>query len=121
MLSALSFVVVAEPSLECSIDLGSQIEIADCVAEVEATVDKTTELALGFAMNATIEMDEIIGREVAAAALVQGRSAWFGYRDAHCEHVGWTFRGDSGTDIAIHSCRVELGRARVTELMNYAQ
>jgi len=121
MLSALPFAVVADPSLECSIDLGSQVEIADCVAEAEATVDKTIELALGFAMNAAKEMDEITGREVAVAALVQGQSAWFGYRDAHCEYVGSTFGGGSGTGIAIRSCRVELGRARVTELMNYAQ
>ena len=121
MLSGLAFAVVADPSMECSIDLGSQVEIADCVAEVEATVDKTIEMALGFAMNAAKEMDEITGREVAVAALVQGQSAWFGYRDAHCEYVGWTFGGGSGTDIAIHSCRVELGRARVIELMNYAQ
>ena len=121
VLSAIPLAAVADPSLECSIHPGSQIEIGNCVAEAETAVDKTVELALGFAMNAAKEIGKVTGRKVSEAALVQGHYAWSGYRDAHCNYVGSTFGGGSGTGITVRSCRVELGRVRVTELMNYAQ
>ncbi|WP_343115856.1 lysozyme inhibitor LprI family protein [Ostreiculturibacter nitratireducens] len=120
-LALLPMTAAADPSFECSISNGSQVEIGNCVAEAEAVVDKTVELTLGFAMNAAQELDEITGRDVAVPALEQGQAAWSAYRDAHCEYVGSTFGGGSGTSIAIHACRVELGRARVSELMKYAQ
>jgi len=112
---------IADPSLECSSHLGSQIEIADCVAEAETYVDKAVELSLGFAMTAATELDQVTGRSVAASALAAGQAAWSAYRDAHCDFVGATFGGGSGTGIAISSCRVDLGRARVEELMRYTQ
>jgi uncharacterized protein YecT (DUF1311 family) len=121
LLSAVPFAVAADPSLECGVGLGSQVEIADCVAEAEAVVDNVIKITLGFAMDAARELDEITGREVAGPALEQGQSAWSTFRDAHCEYVGSTFGGGSGTGIAIRSCRVELGRDRVTELMKLAQ
>jgi len=111
----------ADPSFECGIGSGSQVEIADCVAETEATVDKALELALGFARKAAEELDGATGRVVAVPALESGQAAWSTYRDQHCEFVGATFGGGSGTGIAIRSCRVKLGRARVDELMKYAQ
>jgi uncharacterized protein YecT (DUF1311 family) len=111
----------ADPSLECSLDLGSQVEIADCVAQAEATVDRTVDLALGFARTAAKDLDEVTGRSVALPALEEAQSAWATYRDTHCDFVGATYGGGSGTGIAIRSCRVDLGRARVTELMNHAQ
>lgn len=111
----------ADQSFECSTHLGSQVEIADCVAEVESNVDKTVELALGFAMASATDLDQVTGRSAAAPALEAGQTAWSAYRDAHCEFVGATFGGGSGTGIAIRSCRVDLGRARVEELMHYVQ
>lgn len=111
----------ADPSLECSVDLGSQVEIADCVAETETAVDRTVELTYGFAMDAANELDVVTDRDVAVPALETGQTAWLAYQDAHCEYVGSTFGGGSGTGIAIRSCRVELGRARVIELMKFAQ
>lgn len=121
LLFAAPFAAAADPSLECSIGLGSQIEIADCVAKTETAVDDVIEITLGFAMDAARELDEVTDREVALPALEQSQSAWSTFRDAHCEYVGSTFGGGSGTGIAIRSCRVELGRDRVTELMKLAQ
>ena len=121
LLIVFPFAVAADPSLECSIGNGSQVEIADCVAEAEASVDYAIELALGFAINAAMELDEVTGREVAVPALEQGQSTWSTFRDAHCEFVGSTFGGGSGTGIAIRSCRVEHGRDRARELMKFAR
>ena len=112
---------MADPSLECSIGNGSQVEIGKCVAETEAKVDQAIEIALGFASRAAQEFDGVTGRTVAGPALERAQAAWSAYRDQHCEFVGATFGGGSGTGIGIRSCRVELGRARVAELMRYAQ
>lgn len=111
----------ADPSLECSIGNGSQVEIGRCVAETEAKVDQAIEIAFGFASRAAQELDGVTGRMVAGPALERAQAAWSTYRNQHCEFVGARFGGGSGTGIGIRSCRVELGRARVTELMKYAQ
>lgn len=111
----------SDPGLECSVVHGSQVEIADCVAAAESAVDKAIEAALGFAMTAARDLDGVTGRAVAVPALEAGQATWAAYRDAHCAFVGATFGGGSGTGIAIRSCRVELGRARVTELVRYAR
>ncbi len=121
ILLASPFAALSDPSFECSVDLSSQVEIAECVAETEAAVDKTIDIALGFAMGSVKELDDVTGRQVAAPALEASQAAWSVYRDAHCEYVGSTFGGGSGTGIAIRSCRVELGRARVSELMSRVQ
>ncbi len=121
ILLASPFAALADPSFECSVNLSSQVEIAECVAETEAAVDKTIDIALGFAMGSVKELDDVTGRQVAAPALEASQAAWSVYRDAHCEYVGSTFGGGSGTGIAIRSCRVELGRARVSELMSRVQ
>lgn len=114
-------VAAADPSLECNSGASSQVEIADCMAETEARVDAAIEAALSFAMTSATDLDEITGREVALHALEAAQAAWVAYRDAQCEFAGSTFGGGSGTGIAIRSCRVELGRARVTELLAYVQ
>lgn len=106
----------ADPSLECSINASSQVEIGGCVAEAEKAVDQAIEVAYGFAMASARELDAVTDRAVAVPALEAGQAAWSAYRDAHCEFVGTTFGGGSGTGIAIRSCRVELGRKRVEEL-----
>lgn len=114
-------VAAADPALECNTGASSQIEIGDCVADTEVRVDSALDAALGFAMTSATDLDEITGREVAAPALEASQAAWAAYRDAHCEFVGTSFGGGSGTGIAIRSCRVELGRARVAELLLNAQ
>jgi uncharacterized protein YecT (DUF1311 family) len=105
----------ADPTLEC--DRSSQVEIGDCLAEVEATVDRTIETALGFAMDSAKELDDVTGREIMVPALTAAQAAWSAYRDAECEAVGASFGGGSGTGIAIRACRIDLGRERVARLM----
>lgn len=117
LLSVVPATAWADPSLECSIGNGSQIEIGNCVAAAETSVDQALDLALQFAMDSAKELDGITEREMAAPALEAGQVAWSAFRDAHCEFIGTTFGGGSGTGIAIQSCRVELGRARIAQLM----
>jgi uncharacterized protein YecT (DUF1311 family) len=105
----------ADPTLEC--DRPSQVEVADCLAEVEANVDRTIETALGFAIDSANELDGVTGREVMVPALTAAQTAWSAYRDAECEAVGASFGGGSGTGIAIRACRIDLGRERVARLM----
>ncbi|MCA0869771.1 DUF1311 domain-containing protein [Seohaeicola saemankumensis] len=114
-------VALADPTLECSQTTSSQVETGDCMAETEARVDGAVELALSFAMDAAKSLDEVTGRAVSAKALAEGQAAWTGYRDSHCDFVGTTMGGGSGTGIAIRACRIELGRARVRALMQAAQ
>lgn len=111
----------ADPTLECGLDASSQVEIGDCLAKVEAAVDRTVAEALGFAMASAQALDGETGRPAAAPALDAGQAAWVAYRDAHCEYVGWTFGGGSGTGAAIRACRIALGRERVGALMDFAR
>ncbi|MDD9728523.1 DUF1311 domain-containing protein [Mameliella sp. AT18] len=121
MLGLLPLAASADPSLECSVSAGSQVEIAECVAQAETAVDEALGIALRFASDAAKDLDEITRREVSLPALESGQAAWAAYRDAHCDFVGSTYGGGSGTGIAVRSCRVELGRARIAELMQYTQ
>jgi uncharacterized protein YecT (DUF1311 family) len=107
---------LADPASECGVDLGSQVEIGDCVAATEKRVEANLATMLGFATDAAKELDGLTGRAVSLPALEASQAAWSAYRDAQCDYVGATFGGGSGTGIAISSCRIELGRARVAEL-----
>ena len=118
-LSCLPNFVAADPATECG--GSSQVEIGACVAETLTRVDATIDIYLGFATSAAEELDAVTGRAVAVPALEAGQAAWSTYRDAHCEFVGTTFGGGSGTGIGINSCRVELGRDRAAMLMRYTQ
>jgi uncharacterized protein YecT (DUF1311 family) len=111
----------ADASLECNEGASSQVEIADCMAQTEARVDAAVATALSFASASATDLDEVTEREVALPALEAAQAAWVAYRDAQCEFVGATFGGGSGTGIAIRGCRIELGRARVTELLANVQ
>ena len=111
----------ADPVMECSAQYGSQVEISGCLAEVEKISNSAMETALGFAMNAAKELDEVTGRKVAVPALKTGQASWLQYRETHCNYVGATFGGGSGTGIAIRSCRIGLTRTRTDELMKFAQ
>lgn len=115
----LPLAALADPASECG--GSSQVEIGACVSDTLTRVDATVELYLGFAMAAAQELDEVTGRKVAAPALTASQDAWTAYRDAHCEYVGATFGGGSGTGIGINSCRIELGRDRAKDLMRYTQ
>lgn len=119
--TTIPFSASADPSDECGVGASSQVEIGNCVAQAAETVDKTIEIALRFAMDQARELDSVTGRALSVPALEAGQAAWSAYRDAHCDYVGSTFGGGSGTGIAIQSCRVELGRARVDTLMRFAQ
>ncbi len=111
--------VLADPTLECT-DAGSQVEIGSCVSDMEVRVDAAVASSYAFAAEAAQELDEVTGRVVAVPALEASQNAWMAYRDAQCEAVGASFGGGSGTGIAITACRVDLGRARVDELLRYA-
>lgn len=118
LLSFLPGFALADPATECG--GASQVEIGACVAETLDRVDAAMAIYLGFAVRSAEELDEVTGRRVALPALEAGQAAWSAYRDAHCEFVGATFGGGSGTRIGINSCRIELGRDRAKELMLYA-
>lgn len=109
----------ADPATECG--GSSQVEIGACVAETLQRVDETVDIYLGFAMRSAEELDNATGRAVTAAALGAAQQAWLAYRDAHCDYVGATFGGGSGTGIGIDSCKIELGRDRAEDLMRYVQ
>ncbi len=125
-LSALGFMLTislaqADPAAECGYQAGSQVEISNCLVKVTTNVDAAVNQALGFATDVAKELDDITNRDVAIPALSLSQNAWTAYRNMHCEFVGSTFGGGSGTGIAIQSCRIELGRKRVTELMKFGQ
>lgn len=111
--------VFADPATECG--GGSQVEIGACVADTLERVDATIYMNLGFAMNSAEELDNVTERAVTVPALEVSQAAWSAYRDAHCDYVGATFGGGSGTRIAIDSCKIELGRDRAKDLMRYVQ
>ncbi|WP_170467828.1 lysozyme inhibitor LprI family protein [Ruegeria arenilitoris] len=110
------FAAVADPTLECS-DAGSQVEIGACVSDMEARVNQAVAESYSFALAAAQELDEVTDRVVAQPALEAAQAAWEAYRDTQCEAVGAWFGGGSGTGIGITSCRVDLGRERVDELL----
>ncbi len=113
---------LADPASECGFTNASQVEIADCVAEAERVADLSMNQAYSFARAAAKELDDVSSAAVSSAtALEAGQNAWLQYRDQHCDFVGTTFGGGSGTGIAIRSCRVELSRERARVLMRYAQ
>lgn len=119
MLFCLPLPAVADPATECG--GSSQVEIGACVADTLQRVDAAVDVYLGFAMRAAEELDDLTGRSVTVESLEASQSAWTTYRDAHCDYVGATFGGGSGTGIAINSCRIKLGRDRAEDLMRYTQ
>ncbi|EEE37602.1 hypothetical protein RKLH11_1438 [Rhodobacteraceae bacterium KLH11] len=105
--------------MEC-LDAGSQVEIGTCVSDMETRVNAAIKSSYSLAIGAAQELDDVTGRAVAVPALEASQTTWAAYRDAQCEAVGASFGGGSGTGIAITACRVDLGRARVDELLRYA-
>jgi len=109
--------VKADPYMECSIQNESQVETDQCLSVVEKNANAALEEIFSIAMGPATELDNVTGRDVAVPSLKIGQNAWLEYRDKHCEYVGATFGGGSGTGIAILSCRIELARERSDELM----
>jgi uncharacterized protein YecT (DUF1311 family) len=105
----------AEPSLECG--GSSQVEIKRCLAQTEANVERALAVAFEIARRQAEELDGVTGRPQGVAALEKGQSAWIAYREAHCNYVGSTFGGGSGTGIGIMDCRIRLSRLRIEELI----
>jgi len=105
----------ADPSLECEGD--SQVEIKNCLAETEQRVDRALATALQIARERAGELDRVTQRAVAVPALAQGQAAWRAYRDSHCDYIGATFGGGSGSGIAIRDCRITLTRQRIAQLL----
>jgi len=120
ILFAFPLAATADPTLECSLNSGSQIEVGDCVARTDERVEKALGFALEQAMLSAKDLDQVTGRQVAVPALNQGQAAWETYRAAHCTYAGATYGGGSGAGIATRSCWVTLGRTRVEQLMRYA-
>jgi uncharacterized protein YecT (DUF1311 family) len=87
---------------------------------MEGRVNGALEESYSFAIAAAKELDDVTGRVAALPALEAAQNAWAAFRDAQCEAVGASFGGGSGTGIAITSCRIDLGRARVEELLHFA-
>jgi len=117
----LPFSAAADPAMECSVANASQIEIGNCVQLAEDITNAAIKSALDFARQAAQELDSVTGRKASLPALSASQTSWESYRNQHCEFVGATFAGGSGTGIAIKSCRVSLGRQRIDELMKYSQ
>jgi uncharacterized protein YecT (DUF1311 family) len=110
---------LADPSLECSVASSNQVETGKCLAQMEERVENALEAAMQVRGGTAEKIDEITGRTLAVPALKNAQATWAIYRDAQCEFVGTTFGGGSGTGIAMRACRVELGRARIRELLDF--
>ncbi len=110
--------VLADPSLECSVTAGSQVEIADCLVKVEKASEEALGIVLKMARDNATELDMVTERNVALPALDAAQSAWETYRNTTCDYEGALFGGGSGTGIAIQSCLIELTRARTRQLEN---
>ena len=107
---------MASPSLECSVNAGSQVETGRCLAELEETVQAALDAALKFTRQSAQELDNITGRDVALPALENAQARWEDFRAAECDYAGALFGGGSGTGIEIRSCRIELTRQRIKAL-----
>lgn len=110
-------VAEADPHMECETESGSQVEVGNCLVEVEKAADAALKIVFGFAMDAAKELDDLTApRRDVVPALEASQAAWQDYRDKHCEHIETTYGGGSGSGIALQNCRIELSRARFKEL-----
>jgi len=106
----------AAPTLECT--GSSQVEIGDCLAEVEDRAEAAVQAALGFARDAAVELDSVTERTEVVPALEASQAAWESFRDSQCNYVGTTFGGGSGTGIAVLACRIMIARMRTDALLD---
>lgn len=105
----------ADPTLECTGT--TQVDIRDCLAEVEMRAEAAVQTALGFAHDAATELDGATGRTAVVPALETSQSAWEAFRDSQCDYVGATYGGGSGAGIAVLACRIMVARMRTDALL----
>ena len=115
LIATVSSEAMADPILECPGE--SQVEVRACLAETHARADAALASAVGFARDSAASMDELMGGTAGVEAFQAGQTAWEAYRDAHCDYIGSTYGGGSGTGPAITACRITHARERVAELM----
>lgn len=108
--------VGADPSLECSVNAGSQVETGQCLQETAKAAEAALAIILDISRDAARELDSITERDVALPALNTSQTEWEAYRDAQCLYAGSLFGGGSGTGIEIQSCQIEMTRARMRDL-----
>lgn len=110
--------VAADPVLECNSGMATTAEITACLAETEERVDRALDTALDFAMAVAGDVDEMTGNAVSMAALDEAQAAWRAFRDAHCAFVSASFGDPDVGRMEAGACRVQLGRARVADLLD---
>ncbi|MFS4581543.1 lysozyme inhibitor LprI family protein [Phaeobacter sp. C3_T13_0] len=120
LILALPLPGMADPAMECSA-AETQVDVRRCLERDEERANSALSWALGYARDASDELDEVTGRQVVRPALETGQMSWLKFRNKHCDFVGATFGGGSGTGIAVLSCHINLTRDRVEALMQYAQ
>ena len=113
-----AFPAAADPVLECNGGTATTAEIAACIAETEIRVNLALEAALDFAMAVATDLDEMTGEAATLPALDEAQAAWRDFRDAHCAFIAMSFGDPEAAGIEEGACRVELGRARVSDLLN---
>lgn len=111
--------VLADPSMECGINNGSQVDIDNCVIAMLKVVDIVVDTSFKDALKNAKEIDKGNMTTNTAPALQAAQDEWVKYRKEHCLYISNTFGGGSQSGIAFNSCNVEKGRERVRELQNY--
>lgn len=106
----------ADPSLECSFQTETQVEVRECLTEIEENLVPAMAIVYKTAYAVAKQTDNITERVVAVPALEASQAAWEAFRDAQCNYAGSLFAGGSGTGIEIQSCRIEMTRARIKAL-----
>lgn len=121
LMVAVAGLAAADPAMECGVTGASQVEIADCLAKTEETVNQTMATALDIARSAAGEVDTATGRAEARPALDAAQAAFLDFREKQCAAAGATFGGASGTGIAILGCRIDMTRARTDALLRFGR
>jgi uncharacterized protein YecT (DUF1311 family) len=117
LLASASAPANADSHTKCDTQSTSQVDLHGCLLKAEKEADAALKSALGNAMAAAKELDDVTApRRDVVQALTAGQDVWVQYRDKHCEYVGTTWGGGSGTGIAITRCRIDHARARSKEL-----
>jgi len=117
MLTGVTAQVYADSHNSCDSGNKAQAELDRCLIDVEKDVDAAQKAAFDKIVAAAKKLDDVTApRRDVVPALTLGQDAWTQYRDKHCEFIGTTWGGGSGTGIAITRCRIDLTRARIKEL-----
>lgn len=117
LLAGSTMPVYADSHGPCDEGNKSQVKLDHCFVNAEKDTNTTLKTVFGKVLVAAKELDDVTApRRDVVPALVTGQYVWEQYRDKHCEFVGTTWGGGSGTGIAVTKCRINLTRARIEEL-----